>query len=127
MKQIFALLIVFISSAAYCTQDNIIALVNDDPITSYEYDNRKKMLMKLNNIQNPDANTNKELSNYSLQTLIDESILVQHAEKVGGKVSPGEILEAINSIEKKNNMPSGHLMKLFSDKAIEESFKSQII
>lgn len=126
MKQIFALLVIFISSTAYCTQDHIIALVNDDPITSYEFENRKRMLMKLNNIQNPDTSTSKELNNYALQTLIDESILVQHAEKVGGKVTPEEILEAIHSIEKKNNMPAGHLMKLFSDKTIEESFKSQI-
>jgi parvulin-like peptidyl-prolyl isomerase len=126
MKQIFALFVIMISFAAQGAQENIIALVNDDPITSYEFENRKKMLMKLNNIQNPDTSTAKELDKYALQTLIDESILVQHAEKVGGKVSPEEITEAISSIEKKNNMPAGHLVRMFNDTAIEQSFKSQI-
>ena len=126
MKQIVSLIILFISFAAQGAQENIVALVNDDPITSYEFENRKKMLMKLNNIQNPDPTTVKELNNYALQTLIDESILTQHSARVGGKVSEEEISEAIGSIEKKNNMPNGYLVKLFNDKAIEKSFKSQI-
>ena len=126
MKKIFGLIILFISFTTQGAQGNIIALVNDDPITYYEFENRKKMLMKLNNIQNPDAATVAELDNYALQTLIDESILAQHSAKVGGKVSDEEIDEAIGSIEKKNNMPSGYLLLLFNNQAIERSFKSQI-
>lgn len=126
MKQVLSFIVFFVMFLAQAKAQNIVALVNDNPITSHELESRQRMLMIMNNIRNPDPKTIKELNDYALQTLIDDSILAQHAIKVGGRVSEEEIIEAISSIEKRNNLPAGQLIKSFSDKAIEKSFKAQI-
>jgi parvulin-like peptidyl-prolyl isomerase len=124
MMKLLVFIAIFVATMANAALPNIVALVNNEPITLFEFECRKNMLVKLNNIENP--STNIHLNKYAMNTLIDESILEQHATKVGGRVSDEEIDEAIASIEKKNNMPSGYLVQSFENKNIAESFRSQI-
>lgn len=126
MKKLISVVIIFLTATTNVFASNIVALVNDQPITMYEFQSRKKMIMALNNIHNPDANTDNQLSKVALNALIDEQLLSQHTVKVGGKISEEEVSEAIKTIEQKNNMPGGYLSKMLRGHGVEESFRSQI-
>lgn len=126
MKQLISFIFVFIATFAEAAAPTIIALVNNEPITIYELQTRKKMLMVLNDISNPDAKTEQKLNEVALKSLIDEQILFQHANKVGGNVSKEEIIEAIRTIEEKNKMPKDYLLNTLKSQSVDESFKAQI-
>ncbi|MGI4775405.1 MAG: SurA N-terminal domain-containing protein [Janthinobacterium lividum] len=126
IMKILSLLIISIASIVNSHGEEIVALVNNEPITSYEFEARKKMLLKLNNIQDPDHKTINELNKFVINSLVDETILSQHALKIGGKISKEELEEAITIIEKRNNMPKGYLLNSLGDDAIRSSFRSQI-
>ncbi|RYE05983.1 MAG: hypothetical protein EOP33_01900 [Rickettsiaceae bacterium] len=126
VMKILSSIIVFAAFIANSQGDYMVALVNNEPITSYELESRKRMLLKINNIQNPDRKTIDELNKFAINSLIDESILSQYALKIGGKVSQAELENAIVTIEKRNKMPTGYLLQSLGDDAIRNSFKLQI-
>lgn len=108
---------------------NIVARVNNRAITSYEFDSRKKMLVKLNNIQSLDAKTIKELNRFAMDTLINEQVIFQYNEndnRGNASISEEEIDAAIASIEQRNNLPSKYLTKSFENEGAASSFRSQI-
>jgi parvulin-like peptidyl-prolyl isomerase len=105
----------------------IVALVNNTPITLYEFQARKKMTMVLNDIVSPNINAEKQINNIVLNNLINEELLYQHAAKVGGKISDTEIDEAIANFEERNKMPKGYMVKFLTSHSVDiKSFRSQI-
>lgn len=126
MKELISILVIMIV-ATTVLGSNIAALVNDEPITTYELQNRKKMILVLNNVQNPDANTMSQINKLALNSLIEEQILLQHTDKVGGKISSEEIDEAIKNIEERNKMQKGDFLKLLKSNAIDpNSLRAQV-
>lgn len=127
MKKLVFLIILIIANTVTAELPNVVAFVNDEPITSFEFQARKKMLIVVNNIQNPDVNTNKQLNSVVLNSLIEEQLLFQHSKKVNGKVSEEEVGNAIASIDERNKMPKGHLISYLKNHGVDlNSFKSQI-
>jgi hypothetical protein len=57
----------------------------------YEFNSRKQMVIALNKIDNSNPQVNSQLNKDILNILIEEELLNQHAEKVGGKISKAEI------------------------------------
>jgi Mg/Co/Ni transporter MgtE len=100
--------------------------VNNEPITLYEFQARKKLLMTINNIQTLNPNIEKQINKLALDSLINEQILSQYANKVNNKISEKDIDDAISNIEERNKMPKGHLMKSFKDKEVGDSFQGQV-
>lgn len=131
IKSIFAILLLLVNtlsaSCALAKIPDIIALVNNQPITKYEFAARRQLAVKLNNIDVAEGDINRQLNNSITKMLIDEEIIMQHAKKVGGKVSEAEVAAAIATLEQQNKMPSGELIKTLKAKGVSiESFKKQI-
>ena len=127
MKYLIGLIILFFSVNVSAKQQDIVAVVNDKPITMYEFTARKKMVIALNKVDNSDLNTDKQLNKNVLNLLIEEELLNQHAEKTGIKISEPEIDSAILTIEERNKMPKGYLLQYMRELGVSaDSFKKQI-
>ncbi|WP_367364505.1 SurA N-terminal domain-containing protein [Candidatus Tisiphia endosymbiont of Nedyus quadrimaculatus] len=126
MKKLFCLVaIVFNLAIAKAELSNIVALVNNEPITLHEFLARKHMLMALNNINNPDSQTDKQLDRMAINSVINDLLLYQSVN--GKKSSDSELNESIETIEQRNKMAKGQLMQLLKSKSVDiNSFKSQI-
>ncbi len=129
MKKVFSLVIFYLFAAniALAELPQILAVVNESPITLHEFQARKRMIIVLNNIASLDGNTEKKLNKVALDSLIEEQLLLQHIKQTESKISEQEIEEAISNIEKRNKMAKGHLMKFLASKSLSlDSFKAQI-
>lgn len=126
MKKLFCLVaIVFNLAIAKAELSNIVALVNNEPITLHEFLARKHMIMALNNINNPDSQTDKQLDKMAINSVIDDLLLYQSVN--GKKSSDSELNESIETIEQRNKMAKGQLMQLLKSKSVDiNSFKFQI-
>lgn len=126
MKKLFCLVaIVFNLAIAKAELSNIVALVNNEPITLHEFLARKHMIMALNNINNPDSQADKQLDRMAINSVINDLLLYQSVN--GTKSSDSELNESIETIEQRNKMAKGQLMQLLKSKSVDiNSFKSQI-
>lgn len=122
MSILFAFNIANLSSAAL---PNIVALVNDSPITLNEFQARKHMVMALNNIQTLNSTQEKQLDKAAIKALIDESLLKEYSN--GKIVTPEEIDDAIENIEERNKMPKGYLLQFLKSQRVDvNSFRAQV-
>ncbi|XLM34144.1 MAG: SurA N-terminal domain-containing protein [Rickettsia africae] len=126
MRKLLLIITVFFTfNVAQASLPNIVASVNDEPITLNEFRARKKMIMALNNVESLTPAQDKQLSDLALKSLIDESLLFQYA---GDREIPQEEIEnAIKSIEDRNKMPHGVLLQYLKSRSVNpDSFISQI-
>ncbi|MGX6960873.1 MAG: SurA N-terminal domain-containing protein [Rickettsia endosymbiont of Pentastiridius leporinus] len=126
MKKLLLIIIAFCTiNTVQAEQNNIVALVNNEPITLNEFRARKKMIMVLNNVESLTAAQDKQLSDVAIKSLVDESLLFQYA---GDREIPQEEIDnAIRSIEERNKMPAGSLINYMKSRSVNtDSFISQI-
>ncbi|WP_375327062.1 SurA N-terminal domain-containing protein [Candidatus Tisiphia endosymbiont of Nemotelus uliginosus] len=125
MKKIFWLVIIILNiTVAKAELPNIVALVNNEPITLNEFQARKHMIMALNNITASSTKDNKQIDTIAMNGLIDEALLCQSTKN---QISESELNAAIESIEQRNKMSAGQLIEFLKSKAVDiNSFKSQI-
>ncbi|WP_342270539.1 SurA N-terminal domain-containing protein [Rickettsia endosymbiont of Orchestes rusci] len=126
MKKLLFIITVFLTlNIAKAELPNIVALVNNEPITLNEFRARKKMIMALNNVESVNAAQDKQLSNLAIKSLIDEALLFQYTKD---KTIPEEEVEnAIRTIEERNKMPKGYLLQYLKSRSVDtNSFISQI-
>ncbi len=127
MKKLISIVVILFANSVFATMPDIIALVNDQPITKYDFESRKKMVVVLNNIDNSNPSVDANLNNGILNILIEEELLNQHAASVGGKITPEQVDAAISTIEQRNNMPKGGMKAFMKERGVQmESFKRQI-
>ena len=86
----------------------IIAIVNDQPITAADLYDRLQLTIVSSNLPN-DSRTRQSLSGQVLQTLINEKLQEQEANKLNIIVSEEEVMRNIKFIEKRNNLNEGEL------------------
>ncbi|XVN41800.1 MAG: SurA N-terminal domain-containing protein [Rickettsia endosymbiont of Argas persicus] len=125
MRKLLLIITVFFTFNAFAETSNIVALVNNEPITLNEFRARKKMIMALNNVESVTPAQDKQLSDLAIKSLIDESLLFQY---YGDKeITQEEIDNAIKSIEDRNKMPHGALIQYLKSRSVNpDSFISQI-
>jgi len=125
MKKLLLIIAIFFTFNAFADSSNIVALVNNEPITLNEFHARKKMIMALNNVESVTPAQDKQLSDVAIKSLVDESLLYQYA---GDKeISQEEIDNAIKSIEDRNKMPHGSLLQYLKSRSVnKDTFISQI-
>ncbi|MFQ3887572.1 MAG: SurA N-terminal domain-containing protein [Rickettsia conorii subsp. raoultii] len=126
MRNLLLIITVFFTfNVAQASLPNIVASVNDEPITLNEFRARKKMIMALNNVESLTPAQDKQLSDLALKSLIDESLLFQYAGD--REILQEEIDNAIKSIEDRNKMPHGSLLQYLKSRSVNpDSFISQI-
>ena len=91
MNRLVSIFLVLFSFNALAELPDVVAFVNDEPITRYDFESRKHMVVVLNDIDTSDPAVNSKINGDILNILIEEKLLDQHAEKVGGAVSETEI------------------------------------
>lgn len=125
MNKIFCLVIIVLNiTMAKAELPNIVALVNNAPITLNEFQARKHMIMALNDISNLSSEQEHQLDSVVMKGLIDEALLSQTTQN---KISEGEVKEAISTIEQRHKMSRGQLIEFLKSKGVDiDSYKSQI-
>ena len=113
---------------AHAKLPDIVAVVNDQPITANDFKARKKMILSLSGIDEDDARMNMRLLDRNiLNTLIEEELLNQYTAKNRHKISEKEIANGIRITEERNKIPEGQLIPYLQSRGISvESFKAQI-
>ena len=99
---------------------SLLQVVNDEPISSYDVDARLRLVAASAGQPIP-AEDLPRLRRQILQTLIDERLQLQEAERLEIKVSNQEIQAAIRQIEEQNNLPEGRLVELLTANDVDIS------
>lgn len=127
IRYFFSAIVILICFSAFAKKGDIVALVNDKPITLYDFNARKKMAVTLNKIDISNPAVEHQLNKDIVNILIEEELLNQYAEKLGNKISKEEVDGAIATIEQRNNMPKGYLLQYIQEMGVDvNSFKQQI-
>ncbi len=127
MKKLISVFILLFANNILANVPDIVALVNDQPITKYDFQSRKNMITVLNNVDVSNPNINHSLNSATINMLIGEEILMQYASEMGMKIREEQIIDAVGTIEKQNNMPSGGMAQMLKSRGLTtESFKKQI-
>lgn len=86
----------------------IVAIVNDEPITVIDLNDRLQLTIITSNLPN-DSKTRQNLAGQVLQNLITEKLQEQEANKLNIKIREEEIINHIRFIEQNNNLNEGEL------------------
>ena len=97
----------------------IIAKVNNEIITNIDLENRLKMAIYVSNLPN-DQEIEERLRPRVLDSLIDETLKIQEANRLGVFVTNKEVIEHINRLEKRLNMEMNSLLDIYKKKEIPE-------
>ena len=123
MKKLLAFVIFWFSTNAFA--GFVVATVNGEPITRYEFDTRKSMAITLNNIDISNPIIERKLNDDILNILLRERLISQHLKHI--KITDQEVDYAISKIENNNRMLAGGLTEYLKKKKVDISaFKSQI-
>jgi peptidyl-prolyl cis-trans isomerase SurA len=95
------------------------AVVNDVIISTYDLDQRVKLLMITSGAQNPEAA--KRLRPQVLRTLIDEMLQMQEAQKYEVKISQEELNKNFQRIASQNQISTEQINKMLDDNGIARS------
>lgn len=95
------------------------AVVNDVIISTYDLDQRVKLLMITSGAQNAEAA--KRLRPQVLRTLIDEMLQLQEAQKYEVKITPEELNKNFQRIATQNNVTVEQINKMLDENGISRS------
>lgn len=115
LKQLFVLLIIFICQPVSAGQ--IVATVNDEPISSYDVDARVKLIA----VQRAEYLNNKRKAQYvkeALDLIIDEKVKMIEAQKYGFTINDSDIAQAVAHLEKQNNLKPGEMKTMLAKNGI---------
>lgn len=124
MKKIITLL--FIITFNFCVADNqIVAVVDKEIITKTDLDERLKATLETN----PEASkmSKAELFSDVLNSMINEKVFLQEAERVGIKPSKKEVSQVVRNIEISKGMSKGDFLKDLESKGLsKDAFLEQV-
>ena len=104
----------------------IVAVVNDDIITRYDVIARLGIALSSSNVQDT-PEIRRRLGSQILRTLMDERLQSQEAGRLGVRVSEREIERQIETIEKRNDLPPGGLVRFFRNNRLDiEALKEHL-
>ncbi|HEU5047372.1 MAG TPA: peptidylprolyl isomerase [Rickettsiales bacterium] len=104
----------------------VVAIVNDQIISSIDLDDRIRLVMAMTGIADTDENRAR-LAPQILRQLVDEKLQLQDAATEGVTVDDAKVNDTIARIEKQNGKAPGSLEQFLDDKhAPKASFVAQI-
>ena len=116
MRKYLIMALVLLLSKALWAQE-ILAVVNDSPVSSYDVEVRMKLL----ELQQPgflQSAPKGDLQKQVLEQLINEKIKAQEAARRGISVSDSDVAKALLQIEKQFNLPAGGLKEVLKKEKI---------
>jgi len=118
---LIGLAILFLAAAPAVAQDvRIAAIVNDGVITTGDLEARMTLVLRSSGMQDS-AETRQRMAPRLLRTLIDERLEQQEAKRLNLTVNKKEVAEAMERIEKQNNLPKGGLDKYLQNLGVPKS------
>jgi peptidyl-prolyl cis-trans isomerase SurA len=101
---LFASLAEFVCPAQAQTEESIVVLVNDDPITLYDIEQRQRFLAVTTQEQPSPA-----LKKKATDMLIEEHLQMQQGKKLGVTTDEDEVSKVVAGMAKNNNMSADQL------------------
>ena len=121
---LFILSFIFLNTKLCIPQEidliKIIAIVNDEPITATDLYERLQLTIVSSNLPN-DPETRQNLSGQILQTLINEKLQQQEADRLNIIINENEINRTIRNIEINNNLNEGQLIETLSERGVPKN------
>ena len=119
--------LISVSAQFYNTkQQGIVAVVNTDIISQFDFIDRIKLVIFTSQLPS-DKKTVKRISPQILRGLITDQLKLQEIKKLGIKVRQSEVRAAITEIEKRNGLVKGRMKILMIEKGVNfRSFERQI-
>ena len=122
MKLTIFIIYFFIVNLKLCVSQEIdlikiIAIVNDQPITGADLYDRLQLTIVSSNLPD-DSRTRQSLTGQVLQTLINEKLQEQEANRLNIRISEDEIMRTIKFIEKRNNLKEGELINSLQNQGV---------
>ena len=111
--------IVAVTLSVPCYAMNIVATVNDTPISQWDVDSTAKLL-KLQQAERYSTASESTLKKDALANVIDTILKKQKATSLKIKLPPEEVDNAIAHLEMQNQMPRGTFLKLLKERKIPE-------
>jgi peptidyl-prolyl cis-trans isomerase SurA len=96
----------------------IAAVVNDEVISIFDLVSRMRMVMISSNISDT-PETRQRIASQVLRSLIDEKLELQEAKRQNVSATDSEVNNALQLIEKQNNMKTGQLNELLKARGID--------
>lgn len=118
-NKIFLYLALFWFNQLQSVQIEIVAKVNNQIITNIDIENRLNLALQISKIPN-DTEIKKQLKKQILKVLIDETLKIQEAERLGIFISSTEVNDEINRLENKLNIEPNSLIQSYKKKNIPE-------
>jgi peptidyl-prolyl cis-trans isomerase SurA len=109
------------------TEQRIVVLVNDDPISAYDIEQRERFLA-MTTQEKPSPALKKKATDM----LIDERLQMQQGKKVGITADPSNVTKVLENMAKKNQMPVAELTSALAQmgvniKTLKDRIKAQIV
>jgi peptidyl-prolyl cis-trans isomerase SurA len=106
----------------------IAAIVNDDPITTFEVDKEQADMEKAIGKNIPEDAAGKEkLHDEALNSIINKKLITQKIKELDIKVSDEEIRQAIENVKKQNNISQETLELALKNQGVSyDAYKAQI-
>ncbi|NMC73654.1 MAG: peptidylprolyl isomerase [Geobacteraceae bacterium] len=107
---------------------SIAALVNDEPITTFDIDREKEGVEKGLDPSKPlDAAGKEQLRQAALESLIGKKLIQQKVKELDVKVSDEEVRQAIEDVKRTNNITQERLQEALAARGISyDEYKAQI-
>lgn len=127
MKKYIILFFFLISAQSFASVQRIVAIVNDDPITLSELNDRAKLIAFFSNVSPDDHSQKNTIRKLALENLIDEQLLFQQEKALGMHIDNQSIDNGIANIEENNKMPKGQLALILQEGNINyTSFRNKV-
>ena len=98
----------------------IAAVVNDDVISVFDLQARLSLIISGSNTANT-PETRRRMAPEVLRRMIDEILQLQEAKRLNLRVTDDEIAQALEKIERQNNMPKGGLDGFLAKSGIDKA------
>lgn len=98
----------------------ILAVVNDEPISAFDLDQRLNFIIRLSDLEDNEK-TRRALAPRVLRTLIDETLKLQEMKNQNVVVTEKEMQRARAQLESQNRLPPGQLEKLLKSHGVNIS------
>jgi peptidyl-prolyl cis-trans isomerase SurA len=95
----------------------ILAVVNDEPISAFDLDQRLSFIIRLSSIKDS-AKTRRALAPRVLRSLIDETLKLQEVKNQNITVTQKEIQSALAQVEAQNRLPPGQIEPFLRSRGI---------
>lgn len=123
-----AILCFFPVHASSETVSGIAALVNDEPLTTYDVDKEQEAIEKgLDTKPAKDDAGRAQLRQAALDSLINKKLIEQKIRELGINVTDEEVRQAIEEVKRSNNLTQDNLKEALAARGISfDEYKAQI-